>query len=280
LRQYTMTSAILTDEQRAEWEKNGFIIWRKLFSDEEIAKIAVESKNDTVSKHTYTRDDGQGGKAFLALWNHADDSILGRVARSSRIVDVIEEVLGDEAYHYHSKVSAKKAKQGGAWDWHQDYGYWYNNGCLFPNMASCFIAVDPNTKENGCLQVLSGSHKMGRISHGKTGEQAGADMERVEQALKVLDHVYVVLEPGDALFFHCNVLHTSDANMSDKDRTSLICCYNTKSNNPYKKAHHPLYNKLHKVGKDAILSYNKKGMVEDECTFLDPKTDKSVEEQQ
>ena len=59
------------------------------------------------------------------------------------------------------------------------------NGCLFPDMASAFIAVDPNTRENGCLQVLKGSHKMGRIEHGKFGDQTGADPERVENAMKL-----------------------------------------------------------------------------------------------
>src|SRR5688572_5928381 len=45
---------------------------------------------------------------------------------------------------------------GGAWEWHQDYGYWYGNGCLWPNMLSVIIAIDPNTRENGCFQLLKG----------------------------------------------------------------------------------------------------------------------------
>ena len=83
---------------------------------------------------------------------------------------------------------------------HQDYGYWYQNGCLFPDMGSAFIAVDPNTRANGCLQVLKGSHKMGRIEHGRYGDQTGAKRELV----------YVELDPGDTLFFHSNLLHRSD----------------------------------------------------------------------
>ncbi len=62
---------------------------------------------------------------------------------------------------------------GGAWEWHQDYGYWYNNGCLLPDMASCLMGIDRATKANGCLQVLKGSHHMGRIEHLKTGDQTG-----------------------------------------------------------------------------------------------------------
>ena len=51
-------------------------------------------------------------------------------------------------------------------------------------------------------------------------------------------------QPGDGLFFHGNLLHRSDRNTSDDPRWSLICCYNTKMNNPYKESRHPSYTPL------------------------------------
>ena len=54
-----------------------------------------------------------------------------------------------------------------------------NNGFLFPDMLSVVTALTPATKANGCLQMIRGSHKMGRIEHGFSGEQVGADMEKV-----------------------------------------------------------------------------------------------------
>ena len=82
-------------------------------------------------------------------------------------------------------------------------------------MGSAFIAVDRATRENGCLQVVRGSHSLGRIDHVLTGEQAGADMERVREVLKRQELVHVEMEPGDVLFFHCNTLHRSDQNKSE-----------------------------------------------------------------
>ncbi len=99
----------------------------------------------------------------------------------------METLLCDEVYHYHHKMMFKEPRVGGAWAWHQDYGYWYDNGCLFPYLASCMIAVDRATKENGCLQVLSGSHHLGRINHVKIGDQTGADPERVAVAVERLE---------------------------------------------------------------------------------------------
>src|ERR1700753_1622734 len=108
------------------------------------------------------------------------------VARSKSIVSCAEKLLGGEVYHYHSKMIMKDARVGGAWAWHQDYGYWYQNGVLSPMLCSASIAVDRATKENGCLQVIDGSHLLGRIDHTLTGDQAGADPERVQAVLQRL----------------------------------------------------------------------------------------------
>ena len=149
----------------------------------------------------------------------------------------------------------KEPLVGGAWEWHQDYGYWYENGCLFPYLASCLIAVDRATRENGCLQVLVGSHLMGRIDHGKTGDQTGADLRRVEEARQRLELRYLEASPGDAIFFHCNLLHRSDQNRSPHSRWSLICCYNAARNDPYEQSRHPRYTPLEKVPDDALQQW-------------------------
>ena len=48
---------------------------------------------------------------------------------------------------------------------------------------------------------------MGRVDHVLTGDQAGIEPERLEQAKKALELVHVEMDPGDALFFHCNLMH-------------------------------------------------------------------------
>jgi len=70
--------------------------------------------------------------------------------------------------------------------------------------------------------------------------------------LKRMELVYVEMEPGDTLFFHCNLLHRSDQNHSEMPRWSMICCYNAARNDPYKESHHPRYTPLHKVPDSAI----------------------------
>jgi hypothetical protein len=267
----------LSPYQLEQYNEDGYIIIRNLFSSEEISLLSERAHNDNqLDKAASSRDDGKGNAVRLSLWNHPGEGIYGMFARCNKLVDRVEDLLGGEVYHYHSKMVLKDARVGGAWAWHQDYGYWYQNGLLFPDLCSVMIAVDRATKENGCLQVIRGSHKMGRVNHILSGDQAGADMERVNEVLKVREKVYCEMEPGDALFFHPNLLHASDQNLSDNSRWTLICCYNKASNNPYKESHHPSYTKLHKVDDDMIVKVGRQQAQEAEVEFADLSQDVSA----
>lgn len=268
-----------SDVQLARYHADGYVLVNELFSREEIDLLRLTAKADKVlDDHAYGRDDGEGGTVRLSLWNHPGNGIYGMVARCHRLTDAAEQILDDEAYHYHSKMIMKDAKVGGAWAWHQDYGYWYQNGVLTPNLVSVFIAVDVATQENGCLQVIRGSHQGGRIDHQLTGEQAGADPERVEALLQRLELVHLEMKPGDALFFHSNLMHRSDQNRSEHPRWSMICCYNARSNDPYKGSHHPRYTPLEKVVDGAILEVGAKRFEDDQfdVAWLDPARDASA----
>jgi ectoine hydroxylase len=244
-----------TSSELAAYVADGYLIKRGLFTGQEIKLLRDTAVSDHALDAAATAlDDGAGNRVRLSLWNHPGDGIYGMVARSSRMVDAVEDLLGGEVYHYHSKMILKDARTGGAWAWHQDYGYWYQNGLLFPDLCSVMIAVDAATRENGCLQLLKGSHRMGRINHGLTGEQAGADRERVDEACRRLELVHAEMEPGDAVFFHANTLHCSGPNHSEFPRWAMICCYNAAANDPYKDSHHPRYTPLHKVDDTAVLA--------------------------
>ena len=250
-----MPRGAISQKQFEEYQDAGFVVAKNFFSTEEIELLRRAAKEDRqLDQHSFSRGDGEGGKVRLSLWNHPGDTIYGMFARCESVVQSAEKILEGEVYHYHSKMIMKDAKIGGAWAWHQDYGYWYQNGVLFPLLTSAFIAVDPATRENGCMQVIPHSHELGRIEHVLTGDQAGADVDRVNEILKRLPLVYVEMEPGDTLFFHANLLHRSDQNHSDKPRWSMICCYNAARNDPYKESHHPRYTRLEKVPDSAIIS--------------------------
>jgi ectoine hydroxylase len=267
----------LSAEHIVAYEDNGYVLLRGFFDSQEIALLHRAAKEDrALDENSFARKDGEGGEVRLSLWNHPGDTLYGMFARCESLVNAAETVLHDEVYHYHSKMIMKDARTGGAWAWHQDYGYWYQNAVLFPDLTSAFIAVDPATRENGCMQVIRGSHKIGRIEHQLQGDQAGADQKRVEQILKVLPLDYVEMDPGDVLLFHANLLHRSDQNRSENPRWSMICCYNAKHNNPYEESHHPRYTPLEKVADSAIFEAGNKRFGASGDSFLNPAQDRSA----
>ena len=240
------TKSNLTYEQKAEFLEKGFLFIRELFSADEISglhKMALDDRQ--LANEAYGKRDASGAETKLAVRNELEESPYSAIVRSRRVALTMQELLDDEVYHYHHKMMLKEPRVGGAWEWHQDYGYWYNNGCLFPDMASCLIAVDRAGQDNGCLQVISGSQKLGRVDHVKIGDQVQADPDRVSAALSKMELIYCEMEPGDGLFFHSNLLHRSDANTSERPRWSLICCYNTRHNDPIvPDGRHPNYSPL------------------------------------
>ena len=121
------------------WSKGCFQSTQSIYVD--ILRKAVASAS-RVGEHTVAAHDTDGNESPLAIWKDIGDDVFGAVSANPRIVNSIKSVLRDEVYHWHSKVMLKYPEGGGAWEWHQDYGYWYRDGCPYPRLASAMIAID------------------------------------------------------------------------------------------------------------------------------------------
>jgi ectoine hydroxylase-related dioxygenase (phytanoyl-CoA dioxygenase family) len=224
-------------EQIADFHRDGYVLVRNFCSQQETDKLyktAIE--DDAMRKNALDLNDLNGKKTRLSLWFTPGNDVFGYLTRSEKMISSVAQLLDSDApvCHFHSKLMQKEPKVGGAWEWHQDYGYWYKNQFMFPDqLISVMVALTPANKANGCLQVIKGSHKLGRVNHGFSGEQVGADMTMVDNALKTMPLVYSELNPGDALYFHSNLLHRSEANLSDHPRWSIISCFSSQSNPAY-----------------------------------------------
>jgi len=227
----------LNREQVGSFFKDGYVIVKNFCSKAEVDRMyATAIEDDAMTKNALLLNDQTGRKTKLSLWFTPGNDVFGYLTRSEKMVNSVARLLDSDApvCHFHSKLMQKEPRVGGAWEWHQDYGYWYKNQFMFPDqLVSVMVALTTANKENGCLQVIKGSHKLGRVNHGFAGEQVGADMTMINNALKTMEHIYVELEPGDALFFHSNILHRSEANLSDHPRWSIISCYCSQSNLAY-----------------------------------------------
>lgn len=268
-----------TPQQAAAYERDGYLIIRNFLSPAEIGKLYAIATGDAVlRKHAFDLNDQSGKKTKLTLWYNPGDDAYGLLTRSKRIVDSVDRLLDGNApvCHFHSKLMQKEPKVGGAWEWHQDYGYWYKNEFLFPDrMISVMIAITEATRENGCLQVIKGSHKLGRIEHGFAGEQVGASQHYVDLALKTMPLIFVELKPGDALFFHSNLLHRSEANLSDMARWSLISVYNRQDNIGYNEPNGSHTTAVQVVPDNALMEWTTEG-VQESAGFLEKDKDEAL----
>src|SRR5215212_1833010 len=252
-----MNKLKLSSSQKDQFNEDGYLIVRNFLDPEEVKLLyGLATSDDLLLNNAWDFNDQSGKSTRLTLWFTPGDDTFGLLTRSEGMVGAIQTLLGQgEVCHFHSKLMQKEPKVGGAWEWHQDYGYWYKNGFLYPNaLVSVMLALTEATKENGCLQVLKGSHKMGRLEHNFVGEQQGADMPFVEEALKRCERVYVELNPGDVLFFHSNILHMSEANLSDKPRWSFISAYNLSYNVPFREKSTSCITPLKTVADEKILA--------------------------
>lgn len=269
----------LSQNQIDAFDQDGFLIVREFLNKEEVGKLyEVAIADDVINKNSYNVNDQSGKKSKLALWFKPGNDVYGLLTRSERIVNAVDQLMeGDSPVcHFHSKLMQKEPKVGGAWEWHQDYGYWYKNEYLLPDqMISVMVAVTEAIKENGCLQVIKGSHKMGRVEHGFSGEQVGASQRYVDLALKTMELVYVELQPGDVLFFHSNILHRSEANLSERSRWSLISAYNRQANVPYNDVTTSSIEPIALVSDEAMLK-NAVGGLMDNDSFLSKEKDISL----
>ena len=282
-----MTNQPLMPDQIQQYQEDGYLIIRNFLNAGEVAKLyQVAIEDSAIQKNAINVNDSTGKRSKLSLWYKPGDDTYGLLTRSQQLVESVDKLLDGKSAqsvatvcHYHSKLMQKEPRVGGAWEWHQDYGYWYKNEFLFPDqMMSVMVAITDANKENGCLQVIKGSHKIGRVEHGFAGEQVGASQRYVDLALKTMDLVYVELKAGDVLFFHSNTLHRSEANLSDRPRWSMISCYNRQSNIGYNESSSSLASitPIDVVPNEALLDWNSSGLVEAGADFLSKEADVSL----
>jgi ectoine hydroxylase-related dioxygenase (phytanoyl-CoA dioxygenase family) len=272
--------ASITSAQIHSYNQDGYLVLKHFFSKEEIDKMySTALADDAMRKNALDLNDQTGKTTKLSLWFTPGNDIFGYMTRSERMIKTIKPLLDSDApvCHFHSKLMQKEPRVGGAWEWHQDYGYWYKNQFLFPDqLISVMVALTAANKENGCLQVIKGSHKLGRVNHGFAGEQVGADMVMVNNALHTMALIYCELEPGDALVFHSNLLHRSEANLSEKPRWSIISCYSSQSNLAYAETSTSWKTPIEIVPDDAILNWKAESL--SEADFLKKENDPALKE--
>ena len=190
------------------FDQDGYLILRNLFSKEEITVLQTEAARIAKLDTEGIIKENKTSTPKIMLRMHDPESPTSSpayvvAARLPRVLGAAQQVLRTrDLYLHHSKINIKGAIEGSVWPWHQDFGHWYREGCLSPDMLSIGIALTPMNQDNGSLNFIRCSHKFGRIDHVPTGHSNSADPEYVTEALKRHEVVPCILNPGAVSYTH------------------------------------------------------------------------------
>ena len=163
---------------------------------------------------------------------HLYSEPFARLARHPRMVEPVQDLLGEALYMHQFKINGKAAFDGDVWQWHQDYGTWKNDD-LMPAERAMNVAIflDDVNEFNGPLMFIPGSHKRGVVD-------AKHDVTTTSYPLWTIDNDLIaqlveraggknggIVSPhgpaGSMILFHGCLVHASGSNLSPWDRVSV-----------------------------------------------------------
>ena len=143
---------------------------------------------------------------------------LARLAADSRLSRLLDQLIGENHRMIQDTALLKPPFHGAEKPWHQDSAYF--DLAPITAVVGVWVALDPATVENGCMQVIPGSHLGGPAPHYHI-----RDCQLEDSRVAVDDAVVVPLEPGGALFFSALLHHGTPPNTSGDRRRAVQLHY-------------------------------------------------------
>jgi phytanoyl-CoA hydroxylase len=229
---------MLSDEQWWQYHQQGYLKLGKLSGGEELAgmqrrideimlgKVPFDGYMQLDKGGAYENLDGGGKFAGPTLeYRKIQDLERDPLYLSYMQKPIFREICD---YHYgaHADIACframfmnKPARKGTLLPWHQDGGEGW--GLDRDPLATIWLALDPATVANGCVEVIPGSHKLGLLS--KQGHTI--TKEQVAKYCGPGKSVFLELQPGECALLHNLLLHRSDVNKTDIPRRAFSVCY-------------------------------------------------------
>lgn len=135
-----------------------------------------------------------------------------------------ERVLMSRAHH--NCLMTKHPRYGSMTGWHRDIRYWSFER---EDLVSVWLALGEETADNGALWFVPGSHAW-KLPADRFDGAKFFRTDRADNAEIIRAAVSPHLAPGDAVFFHCNTLHSAGKNLSNAVKFSLVYTYHGRSN--------------------------------------------------
>jgi len=238
-------SGLLIDDQIAVLREQGFVVLRGFASPEQVAAlraVAERHLRDHVAPIEYEADlrypgapesrAAEGGLTVRRLLGaYARDPLFARWATDPRIGRWLGRYFGETpvlSTVHHNCVMTKHPAYGSLTGWHQDIRYWSFSDT---DLVSCWLALGPETRENGGLSFIPGSHAASYAPEQFDAQKFFRDDEP-RNAGWIARAVCPALQAGDVVFFHCRTLHAAQGNRSQQVKLSVVHTYHPQSCHP------------------------------------------------
>jgi len=234
------------DVEAAAFRRDGYLIKRGLASTkkcDELLGIAREHLDEQMAPIEYEVDVQYPGSPTSASAEGADTSRrllqaysrhaqLREWATSREIGSVLRRLFESDSVElsqcHHNCIMTKRPGFSSATLWHQDNRYWSFDQ---QNLVSVWLALGNESRVNGCLRVIPGSHRL-NIDAGKFDSALFLRPDLQENKELIQQSKIVELNKGDVLFFHSQLFHAAGRNLTDKTKFSLVFTYHESGNRP------------------------------------------------
>lgn len=220
LRFYPMGSPALQKLSQADiaaFNRDGYLKDIRIFSTEEAAEIRAYF--DALLAQVLAA----GGDSYSISTAHLKYGRVYDLLTHPRIVEYVCDLLGENVIAWGSHFFCKMPRDGKPVDWHQDASYWP----LSPSKAvTVWLAIDDADRENACMKFIPTSHHHGHLTYRPSDpSQHNVLNQSVENPEQFGTPVYDELLAGQVSIHSDLLLHSSEANLSDRRRCGLTLRY-------------------------------------------------------
>jgi phytanoyl-CoA hydroxylase len=215
----------------------GFAPAESLIKLNEAARVQLTALADPIEFEADLRYPGAppsrtaagGGTVRRLLGAYGRDLEFAAWATVPRLREWLEAYFGEVALMsraHHNCLMTKHPRYGSETRWHRDIRFWSFER---EDLVSFWLALGEETIDNGALWFVPGSQRL-TFDTDRFDDAKFFRADRADNATILRTAVSPRLAPGDAVFFHCNTLHSAGRNLSDVVKFSLVYTYHGRSN--------------------------------------------------
>ncbi|MBM3277825.1 MAG: phytanoyl-CoA dioxygenase family protein [Candidatus Handelsmanbacteria bacterium] len=242
---------MLSAQERAAFERDGYVIQRQLLDAQDLESVRQVIAHSVERRIQVLREQGAigqtyGGEPFerrwarvfaeysqsphpaphLTVWGRHDilDRVIYDLYTDPRLTSAATALIGPAITANGDFWVRPKAPgdQTTTLTWHQDSFYYGGVAAEHLQVLSVWIPLVDVDVRNGCLKLVPGSHRFGRIPARANQHNHQEPVEAVATYGQVVDEP---MRMGDVLFFHNHTLHASGENSTDQVRWSIDLRY-------------------------------------------------------